>query len=126
MNFKIDTREKFTIITPLSDFVSANLTAEFLKLASSYLESKTNFIINFKNVITINERLIKQIAALHQEFYDNNLSFILCEVQNHVQSMIAVLELNDQLSIIPSETESWDMVQMEEIERELMSDNDNI
>ncbi len=125
MNFKIDTREKFTIITPLSDFLSANLTAEFLKLVYSYLESKTNLIINFKNVITINEHLIEQIAALHQEFYNNNLSFILCEVQNQVQSMIAVFKLDDQLNIIPSETEAWDMVQMEEIERELMSDKDN-
>jgi anti-anti-sigma regulatory factor len=126
MNFKIDTREKFTVITPVSDFLSDNLTAEFLNLTRSFIESRINLIINLKNVTTINERLIEQIAALHQEFYNKNLSFVLCEVQNGVQSMIAVLESDDELNIIPSETEAWDMVQMEEIERELMSENDNV
>lgn len=125
MNFKIDTREKFTIITPVSDFISANLTAEFLNLTRSFIESRINLIINLKNVTIINERLIEEIAALQQEFYNKNLSFVLCEVQNGVQLMLAALKSNDRLNIIPSETEAWDMVQMEEIERELMKEDNN-
>ena len=124
MNFKIDTREKFTIITPLSDFFSDNLTAELNELLSSYKQSKINLIINFKNVSIINEQVIKQIAAWQNEFYNNKLSFVLCEVQQSVKTILEQLELNDALNLVPSETEAWDMVQMEEIERELLDDEE--
>jgi anti-anti-sigma regulatory factor len=124
MNFKIDTREKFTVITPLTDFLSDNLTAELNELLSSYKQSKINLIINFKNVSIINEQVIKQIAAWQNEFYNNKLSFVLCEVQQSVKTILEQLELNDALNLVPSETEAWDMVQMEEIERELLDDEE--
>ena len=123
MNFKIDTREKFTVITPLTDFFSDNLTAEFSKLVSSYEQSKINLIINFKNVVTINEQIIKQIAAWQNEFYKRKLSFVVCEIQQPVKTVLEQVELNDVINIAPTETEAWDIVQMEEIERELMEND---
>lgn len=122
MNFKIDTREKFTIITPVSDFLSDNLTADLIAITQSYRQNKTNIVINFKNVHSINEQAMQQIAALQQQFYEENLSFVLCELQPAVQSLIETLELDDIMNITPSETEAWDIVQMEEIERELLDD----
>ena len=121
MNFKIDTREKFTMITPLSDFFSDSLTEEFLKLSNSYLQKQISLVINFKNLVLINERFLKQIAALKQEFYSKNISFVLCKVNQPIMQLIKQLNLNDVLNITPSETEAWDVVQMEEIERELLS-----
>jgi anti-anti-sigma regulatory factor len=120
MNFKIDTREKFTVITPLTDSLSDNLTAELNELLSSYKQSKINLIINFKNVSIINEQVIKQIAAWQNEFYNNKLSFVICETQQSVKTILEEFELDDALNLVPSETEAWDMVQMEEIERELL------
>ena len=123
MNFKIDTREKFTIITPVSDLFSDNLTAELIRIAHSNLRNKTNLVVNFKNVRSINEQAIQQIAALQQQFYEENLSFVLCELQPDVQLLIDQAELEDIMNITPSETEAWDIVQMEEIERELLDDD---
>jgi len=123
MNFKIDTREKFTIITPVPDLLSDNLTAELISISNSYLRNKTNLIINFRNVHSINEQAIQQIAALQQQFYEENLSFVLCELQSSVQSLTEQLELDDIINVTPSETEAWDIVQMEEIERELLDDD---
>ena len=123
MNFKIDTREKFTIITPVSDFSYDNLTAELEELINSYRKSRTHLVINFKNVHSINEQTIEQIAALQQQFYEENLSFVLCELQSPVQSLVEKLELDDIMNITPSETEAWDIVQMEDIERELMDED---
>jgi anti-anti-sigma regulatory factor len=122
MNFKIDTREKFTVITPLSDFLSDNLTAELIALANGYEQNKINLVINFKNVASINEQVIEQIAALQNEFYNNKLSFVICEIQQPVKTVLEKLELDDVLNVAPSETEAWDIVQMEEIERELLGD----
>ena len=121
MNFKIDTREKFTIITPLSDFFSDSLTEEFLKLGYSYLKKQISLVINFKNLTLINERFIKQIAALKEEFYAKNISLVLCEVDQTIMRLMKQLEPGDVLNITPTETEAWDMVQMEEIERELLN-----
>jgi anti-anti-sigma regulatory factor len=122
MNFKIDTREKFTIITPVSDFSSDNLTAEFKELINSHLQHKTNLVINLKNVVNTNEQSIEELAALQQRFYEQNVSFVICEVQPAVTTVINNLELEDVINITPTETEAWDMVQMEEIERELLGD----
>jgi anti-anti-sigma regulatory factor len=122
MNFKIDTREKFTIITPVSDFSSDNLTAEFKKLTDSCLQHKTNLVINLKNVVNIKEQLIEEIVALQQKFYEQGVSFVVCEVQPPIMRLLEKLELRDVLNITPTETEAWDIVQMEEVERELLRD----
>jgi anti-anti-sigma regulatory factor len=122
MNFKIDTREKFTIITPVSDFSSDNLTAEFKELIHSHLQHKTNLVINLKNAANIKESFVNDLAALQQEFYEQHISFVICEVQPAVKTLIEKLELDDVMNITPSETEAWDIVQMEEIERELLRD----
>jgi len=121
MNFKIDTREKFTMITPVSDFSSDNLTAEFKKLTDSYLQHKTNLVICLKNITNTKERLIHELAALQQEYYEQNISFVICELQPDVRSLVEALELDDVMNITPTESEAWDIVQMEEVERELMS-----
>ena len=122
MEFKIDTREKFTIITPVSDFSSDNLTAEFKELVHSHLQHKTNLVISLKNVVNIKENSVNELAALQNEFYEQNISFVICQLQPAVQSVLEKLELDDVMNITPTETEAWDIVQMEEIERELMGD----
>ena len=120
MNFKIDTREKFTMITPDSDFSSDNLTAALKELVDSYLQRKTNIVISLKNAFNAKENAINELAALQQQFYEQNVSFVICEVQPAVRNVIHKLELDDVINITPTETEAWDIVQMEEIERELL------
>jgi anti-anti-sigma regulatory factor len=122
MNFKIDTREKFTMITPDSDFSSDNLTAEFKELAHSYLQHKTNLVISLQNVTSAKETVITDLAALQQEFYERNISFVLCEVNDQLLSVADNLDLMEFLNITPTQSEAWDIVQMEEIERELLGD----
>src|SRR5947208_501290 len=99
MNFKIDTREKFTVITPLSDFFSDNLTAEFLSITNGFEQNKINLVINFKNVVLINEQVIEQIAALQHEFYKKNISFVLCELTQPVLSVINQHDFDKVLNI---------------------------
>jgi len=120
MNFKIDTREKFTIITPESDFSSDNLTAEFKELVQLRMQHKTNLVINLKNVAKLDEQTVEQLAELQQQFYTENISFVICELQPEVRVLIEKMELDDVMNITPTETEAWDIVQMEEVERELL------
>lgn len=110
------------MITPYSDFSSDNLTAEFKELAYSYLQHKTNLVINLMNVNKVEENVIEQIAALQEEFYNQSTSFVICEMQPAVFTLIKKLQLDDVMNIAPTETEAWDIVQMEEIERELLNE----
>ena len=111
------------IITPLINSFSDNLTAELNELLSSYKQNEINLIINLKNVSDINEQVIEQIAALQNEFYNNKLSFVVCEIQQPVKTVLEKLELDDVLNTAPTETEAWDIVQMEEIEREVLGED---
>jgi len=125
MNFKIDTKEKFTVITPLSEDLSDKLTEELVQIATGQLKKDLkNMVVNLKNVFSINESAATHLVKLEQTFYENNASFVICELQPSVETEFEKDELLDLINITPTESEAGDIVQMEEIERELMSGDD--
>jgi anti-anti-sigma factor len=125
MNFKIDTKEKFTVITPLTGNLSDKLTEELIQIATEQLKKDVrNVVVNLKNVFSINEFAGTHLVKLEQTFYENNASFVICELQPSVETEFYKDELLELINITPTESEAWDIVQMEEIERELTSDED--
>jgi anti-anti-sigma factor len=126
MQVKIDTREKFTVITPDTDCLSDNLTEELSSVISGYQQNDIkNVVLNLKHVSAVDDMAAESLVKLQQQFYESNASFVICEIQNSVEEKLEQLELLDLMNITPTESEAWDIVQMEEIERELM-DNDDI
>jgi anti-anti-sigma regulatory factor len=63
-------------------------------------------------------------VKLQEEFYTNNASFVVCEIKPTVAKTFEELELDDILNATPTESEAWDIVQMDEIERELLGDEE--
>jgi anti-anti-sigma factor len=127
MDFKIDTKEKFTVITPLNENLSDKLTEELFQIATERLKKDIrNVVVNLKNVFSLNESAATHLVKLEQTFYENNASFVICELQPAVETELDKDELLDLINITPTESEAWDIVQMEEIERELMSDDDSV
>ena len=125
MNFKIDTKEKFTVITPLQFHLSDNLTAELKQIANTCLQNdKRSVVLNMKNAVSLDEAAATNLMTLQKMFYENNTSFVICEMQPAVQEKLDQMELSQMMNVTPSESEAWDIVQMEEIERELLSDDD--
>ena len=121
MNFKIDTKEKFTVITPINENLSDKLTEELVQIATEQLKKDIrNVVVNLKNVFSLNESAATHFIKLEQTFYENNASFVICELQPLLETEFEKNELLDALNITPTESEAWDIVQMEEIERELM------
>ena len=124
MIFKIDTKEKFTIITPMVENLSDNLTAELARIASDYLQKDIkNAVLNLDHVQSIDEEAATHLTKLEQTFYENNASFVICGLQSSVEEQLEKFELLELMNVTPTETEAGDMVQMEEIERELMEDD---
>lgn len=123
MNVKIDTKEKFQVITPLESILSVNMTEELSALLLSCLEkSPGNLILNLKNVEVLEDIPAETLAQTQQTFYEKNVSFVICELREAVEKELDEKELLELMNVTPTESEAWDIVQMEEIERELLGD----
>ncbi|MEO6670672.1 MAG: STAS domain-containing protein [Ferruginibacter sp.] len=126
MNVKIDTKEKFTVITPNEPDISANMTEELSDLLLVYTDKQIpHVILNMKNVQTITKEAGEGIAALQQQFYEKKCSFVICELNEEVENLLEEGEIIDGMNITPTESEAWDILQMEEVEREILSDFGN-
>ncbi|MFT3678951.1 MAG: STAS domain-containing protein [Ferruginibacter sp.] len=123
MNVKIDTKEKFTVITPEDAQLTVNMTEEIKILLLSYLQKDIkNIILKMGAVEKIDEAAAETIALVQQQFYENSSSFVICELQNQVEENLDKQEILELMNVTPTESEAWDIVQMEEIERELLGD----
>ena len=123
MNVKIDTKEKFSVITPAEEAITANMTEELVALFHTYLQKKIpHLILNIKAVKELSKEAAENIAQVQQHFYENNVSFVICEINEEVEAQLEKMELLELLNSTPTESEAWDIVQMEEIERELLGD----
>lgn len=121
MNVKIDTKEKFTVITPETTELSANMTAELNDLLLPYLQKDIpHVVLNLSNVKNIDNDSGTALARIQSTFYENHCSFVICELSEGVERLLEEKELLELMNITPTESEAWDIVQMEEVERELL------
>jgi anti-anti-sigma factor len=126
MNVKIDTKEKFTVITPEDEVLSVNMTEELGRLLVAYMQKDIpHVILNLKKVKRIEEKAAEVLVLVQQQFYENNHSFVICEIQKPVEDALDNEQLLEIMNVTPSESEAWDIVQMEEIERELLGDEED-
>jgi len=125
MHYKIDTKEKFSVLSLLDPSLSSNLVPELNDLIKNLgLTSPKNLVLNL-DAIKDWDLSIMELLAQHQEvFYDNNTSFVLCCLSEHLQNTLDSTEFGEVMNLTPTETEAWDIVQMEEIERELLDSDD--
>ena len=125
MHYKIDTNEKFTVLSLLDTSLSSNLVPELTDLVKKLgTTSPKNLVLNLEGVKDW-DLSIMELLAQHQEvFYDNNTSFVLCCLSDDLQTSLDSTEFGEVMNLTPTETEAWDIVQMEEIERELIDSVD--
>jgi hypothetical protein len=56
---------------------------------------------------------------MQELFYSQNASFVICGLQTGVSKQLESAGVLERMNIVPTESEAKDIVQMEEIEREL-------
>ncbi|HSU49249.1 MAG TPA: STAS domain-containing protein [Segetibacter sp.] len=124
MKVKIDTKEKFYVITLMEPILSDIIAADLSQLVTKFLQQEiSNVVLKMEEVESITEKAAEEMAQLQQTFYEKNASFVICNVRPAVEQKLDEMELLEDMNITPSESEAWDIVQMEEIEREMMDDN---
>jgi anti-anti-sigma factor len=120
MQFKIDTSEKYHAIQIKEPVLSANMTEELDACLMPLLqEDVKNVVLNLQDIQTIDNAAGEHLVKLQQSFYEQSVSFVLCCVQKQVEKALDAADLLELLNIAPTESEAWDIVHMEEIEREL-------
>jgi anti-anti-sigma regulatory factor len=124
MDIKTSTKEKFVVIYLNEEHITANMTAEIDNLGKYATVDAPHLIINLKEVNQIASEAAYKLAELQQQFYDKSKSFVFCEMRKTVEENFELVDLLDSLNTTPTESEAWDIVQMEEIERELLNDWD--
>jgi anti-anti-sigma factor len=119
MKVKIDTREKFHVITIHESVIAANMTEKMEKILLPLLDDNVkNAIINMKDIKILESAAAEQLLRMQQQFYDARASFVVCELQHEVKKALDSQDILEELNHTPTESEAMDIVQMEEIERE--------
>ena len=120
MQFKIDTSEKFHAIQIKEVSLSANMTGELDACLMPLLQQEVkNVVLNLQDIQNMDNAAGERLVQLQQLFYDQNASFVICCLQKQVEKTLDEANLLELLNTAPTESEAWDIVHMEEIEREL-------
>ena len=124
MEVKTDTKEKFHVIRVETSDLSANLAAELkIHLEEPLKDTIKNVVLNLGNVKTIAEETAEIVMKTQQKFYEQDASFVVCELNKEVEEFLDNNELLELMNVTPTESEAYDIVQMEEVERELLGDD---
>ena len=125
MQVKIDTREKFHAITILEPVLAANMTEELEKVLLPIIGLDVkNVVLILKDIPEVQEAAAESLVKIQQSFYDNSASFVICELTPQVEKYLEDDGFLELMNVTPTESEAWDIVQLEEVERELLNGPD--
>lgn len=125
LNVKIDTKEKFAVLTLETADITANMSASLTDHCKSVLNSpQKNLILNLEHVETMDQIIVNALTESQQYFYENSASFVVFGIKEKLETFLDEMEVLEMWNITPTESEAWDIVQMEEIERELLDGDD--
>ena len=123
MKVKTDTKEKFHVINVETIHLSANMAAELSKQLFEFLQSTNrNIVLKLPLVTTLDKEAAETLVKVQQKFYEENASFVICELTAEAEAFLDKEDLLEIMNVTPTESEAWDIVQMEEIERGLLGD----
>ena len=121
MQVKIDTKEKFHVITVIDPELAASMTEDMgIKLLPYLQNGVKNVVLNLSGVKRVDTAAAEKLVLIQQSFYEEGASFVICGLQQTVEDFLDESELLEIMNVTPTESEAWDIVQMEEIERELL------
>ena len=120
MEVKTDTKERFHAITLPGTALSASMTDELGESLLPFLQKDVkNVVLILKDITTIDQVAGEKLLRIQQQFYENNASFVICEMQKTVEEALDSTDLLEMMNVVPTESEASDIVMMEEIEREI-------
>jgi hypothetical protein len=109
---RIDKKETYTIVLPEESSFS-----EFYTVFTSKTNeiSETHLFLNFLNSFPISAKELQKFSTFCQQQKENEKSFVL------IANTVEIDDFEDEtLSVVPTLIEAEDVLEMDEIERDLM------
>lgn len=126
MEVKTDTKERFHVIRVETPEMSATMAGELNRQLQELLKGSTrNVVLNLVGVKSMQEEAAEKLVRIQQNFYESGASFVVCEMPRELEDLLDSHDLLELMNVTPTESEAYDIVQMEEIERELLGDEDD-
>ncbi|HRH64795.1 MAG TPA: STAS domain-containing protein [Bacteroidia bacterium] len=120
MNLTIDRQEKYALIKineqKLTSNVAPELKAEVVML---HHEGYKNMIFDLSEVQYCDSSGLSAILVGFRMCRDQNGTFVLAGVQDHVRKLISISQLDTMLTQLPTVNEAIDLIFMEEVEKQL-------
>lgn len=127
MEVKTDTKEKFHVIRLQTAELPANVAAELKNhLEEPLKDTIKNVVLNLGNVKSMAEETAEVLVRTQQKYYEQNASFVVCELNEEVETFLDEKNLLEMMNVTPTESEAYDIVQMEEVERELLNGSEDV
>jgi len=83
-----------------------------------------NVVLILKDIPEVQEAAAESLVKIQQAFYDNSASFVICELTPAVENYLEDDGFLELMNVTPTESEAGDIVQLEEVERELLNGPD--
>ncbi|HAA00753.1 MAG TPA: anti-anti-sigma factor [Flavobacteriales bacterium] len=126
MNFEVFPHEKYVLIRSKVEKLDTGHAPELKSLVVFHnKEGVRNIIIDLSDTRYCDSSGLSSILVANRLCRSSNGSFVLTGLQEPVMKLITISQLHTVISITPTANEASDLVLMEEVERELTSDDEN-
>ncbi len=123
MEFKIDTKLSYTLLSPLAEAINANLTEAISQKCKELTNTgSNNFIIDLQHCLNAEQESLPKLADLHETCYNNSQSLVFIGIQENILKQIKEMELDYAINIVPTLIEAVDIISMEILERDLFNE----
>ena len=127
MEVKTDTKERFHVIRVETPEMSATMAEDLdYQLRELLKDTTRNVVLNLRGVKSMQEEAAEKLVRTQQKFYESEASFVICELPEELEQYLDSKDLLELMNVTPTESEAYDIVQMEEIERELLGDEEDV
>ena len=123
MNVKIDTKDRFSVLHVEEKTLTANMAEQ---LHGCIVECRQkdvgNLILDLDSVSSMDKEIATLILHEQQRSYEMQHSFVICCLQKEMEHWLDKEDMLELMNVTRTESEAWDIVQLEEIEREFMDE----
>lgn len=125
MEFKIDTKDIYTVLSPVTDRLDENLTASIEKKWTELVsEGAKNLIVDLQACTSCAPGIMDSLTQLHEKFYTQERSLVFTHLQAGVRKELQDHEYFDAVNFVPTMEEAIDIISMEMLERDLLAEEE--
>jgi anti-anti-sigma factor len=123
MEFKIDTKPNYTVITPETGDMSVNLAEVMRQKVIDATETDShNFVIDLTNIENMDMASGNNLLDLHNELYNKGCSLVFTAMNENVMNTMKKGQYHLSLNLAPAMIEAIDIISMEVLERDLLGE----